>query len=374
MTTCLLQSCSLLLDLTDDCSLTTQTQAHGIVSAAEVDTSKENAFTTKWCIAPNLVPIGLRDSSTEVDSGAIMPSPTAAGGQADPQSESGEDYNESLNPPIAWSVSPGYTPEPRGRKRGFSDRDSIDSGDDYKTSSSVPSESRPVYEELQDDVEEQVEEEEIVVEKEEEEEMIAEEEEEEMVGWEDEVKVGDDEETEVLQEKPKKVPSRKNPPKANKSDPATAVAFPKPAKKTKLAEFGEIAKIEEKTQQKELELAAMRTRQVMKVVEVKGRLGEKREERKMEKQHAENKKDMVKLRMKELKMRNPHEVTWHPSSYSRSEPIDYRDVYDRFTGHVTPSFPDNDSDFNFEFGDLNFLPRGYSPDHHYFILSAVNVL
>ncbi|KAJ7923922.1 hypothetical protein B0H13DRAFT_1864401 [Mycena leptocephala] len=54
---------------------------------------------------------------------------------------------------------------------------------------------------------------------------------------------------------------------------------PKASKKGKLTEFAEIAKTEETTRQKELDLAAMRVRQTMKAPEVKGRLAEQREEK-----------------------------------------------------------------------------------------------
>ncbi|KAJ7036773.1 hypothetical protein C8F04DRAFT_1181116 [Mycena alexandri] len=78
--------------------------------------------------------------------------------------------------------------------------------------------------------------------------------------------------------------------------PAPAVA-PKPSKKTKIAEFSEIAKTEEKTRQKELELATLRTRQQITVTQTKGELFQQRERRRGDKEAGKREERMMKLRM-----------------------------------------------------------------------------
>ncbi|KAJ7911266.1 hypothetical protein B0H13DRAFT_2328479 [Mycena leptocephala] len=135
-------------------------------------------------------------------------------------------------------------------------------------------------------------------------------------------------------------------------------------KKTKLAEFSDIAKNEEKTRQKELELAQLRTRQQIKALEVKGRFLEKREDRRQLEKQAKRDERMQKLKLKELKLRQAHELkmaatktgstsaTSHAASlydshsrasgshYSSSEAADYADAdYDGFNmnGMAGPS-------------------------------------
>ncbi|KAJ6470384.1 hypothetical protein C8R45DRAFT_937296 [Mycena sanguinolenta] len=123
----------------------------GITSAAEVDSSKTNAFTTKWAeikascpwffdmcnlIAqhPNLILTGLGDNSTEVKLAAIIPPSTAVSGEDEPEEE--EDVKDgSISGRISWSASPGHITEPCNCKRTFSDIESMTCGDNYKPSS-----------------------------------------------------------------------------------------------------------------------------------------------------------------------------------------------------------------------------------------------
>ncbi|KAF8174850.1 hypothetical protein K438DRAFT_1848511, partial [Mycena galopus ATCC 62051] len=76
----------------------------------------------------------------------------------------------------------------------------------------------------------------------------------------------DDEQTAASDTKPVKT----RPPKPSTSKPAAApTVSSRPTKKSKLAEFSEIAKSEEKSRHKELDLAALKTRQLMKTTEVR---------------------------------------------------------------------------------------------------------
>ncbi|KAJ7128001.1 hypothetical protein C8R44DRAFT_101473 [Mycena epipterygia] len=83
---------------------------------------------------------------------------------------------------------------------------------------------------------------------------------------------------------------------------------PKPPKKGKVAEFAEIAKNEEVTRQKELELAALKARHSLKLLDVKGRLGLQKEERRKEEKQARREERLAKLRIKEMKLRHMHDL------------------------------------------------------------------
>ncbi|KAJ7131795.1 hypothetical protein C8R43DRAFT_1239642 [Mycena crocata] len=320
----------------------------GIQHAADIDMSVTNAFTSKWAeyeemypwyfemrnlIAqrPNLVPTGLGDSTTPLASGVIIPIPTAVDDQQDDPDDPDED-NADSDAPIEWERTPGHTPEPEPRKRAFSELDDeAGSGDDYEPSSDLVSESAPID-------------------------------------------VDDDKDDDVADAKKQPTTHRKNPAKPSTSKPAAPAptTAPKPAKKTKLAEFGDIAKTEEKTRQKELELAALRTRQNIKTTEVKGRIVEKREDRRLEEQRGKREERMMKLKLKELKMRHTHELriaaartgsssTSHApsffdshshssgSNYTSSEPPDYTELDslhgNALAGPSTAANPGQDIDF-----------------------------
>ncbi|KAJ7893560.1 hypothetical protein B0H13DRAFT_2665471 [Mycena leptocephala] len=320
----------------------------GIQKAAEIDMNVKNVFTTKWAeisgkcpwyfemrnlIAqrPNLVPTGLGNSNTHIIEGVIMPETTTV---SDNEDDDGTSSIRSV-PIDGWDPTPEHTPEPKVHKRSFDESFDDDgaaagSGDDYEPTSPAASESaHPVV--VSDD---------------------------------------DDEATEPevkrLKPKGKGKTGRthpKNPAKPSTSKPAApmpAIApAPKPSKKTKIAEFSEIAKDEERTRQKEIELAALRTRQQIKATEVKGRLLEKREDRRRLEKQGRREERMQKLRLKELRLRHAHELqmaatrtgstsaTSHAatfldshshssasgSHYASSEPTDYRD-FDGFSGNA----------------------------------------
>ncbi|KAJ6552893.1 hypothetical protein B0H19DRAFT_1155192 [Mycena capillaripes] len=325
----------------------------GIRSAAEIDTKKQNKFTNKWAeitskcpwffemrtlIAqrPNLVPTGLGHSTSEVTEGVIIPESLSANDDAendDEQEEGEDDDDHTSGTPIDWSASP--EPETLQLKRTFDEiNDDEGSNDNYQPSSPVPSESGPVL--VNDDNDDFATTEELSVQPDEP----------EAKGKGGKGKGGNGKGTQ-----------RKNPPKPGNSKPAgpaPTAATSKPAKKTKLAEFSDIAKLEEKTRQREIELAQLRTRQAMSTMDVKGRLAEKREDRRHLERKGKQDEKMAKLRLKELKMVHAHELrmvaartesasasTSHAASfvdsrsresashYSSSEPADYGD-FDAF--------------------------------------------
>ncbi|KAJ7892478.1 hypothetical protein B0H14DRAFT_3684921 [Mycena olivaceomarginata] len=258
-----------------------------IKEASDVDMSRPNGFTNKWekiqetcpwfldmrdLIAqrPNVIPTGLGHSGTDVDTDIILPDSTAQDDSFDGAEEE-EEENDNDAGPIEWEP----TPEPETRKRTFSE---VGSDADYAPSISSPLPTPGA-------------------------------------GAGDN---GDNDETPVVLEAPvdsvsdsdakqKKPAPRKNPAKPRTSKPSTAApADAKPAKKSKLAEFSDIAKAEEQTRKQELEVAALRARQAMKIADVKGRLGEKREDRLREEQRGKREERAMKYRLKELKMRQQH--------------------------------------------------------------------
>lgn len=284
---------------------------------------------------PNLVPTGLGHSTSEVNEGVIFPGSLSANDNAgnddtgnNDEQEEGEDENDddgTSGTPIEWPTTP--EPETLKLKRTFDEINNDEgSNDNYHPSSPVPSESGPVLAVDDDDDNALTEE------------LDAHPDEPEVKG-----KGGK-----------RKGTQRKNPPKPGTSKPAgpaPTAAASKPAKKTKLAEFSDIAKLEEKTRQRELELAQLRTRQAMSTMDVKGRLAEKREERRRLERKGKQEERMAKLRLKELKMVQTHELrmvaartesasasTSHAagifdsrsresaSHYSSSEPADYADL------------------------------------------------
>ncbi|KAJ7916580.1 hypothetical protein B0H13DRAFT_2448116 [Mycena leptocephala] len=250
-----------------------------VQKAADINTDVTNIFTTEWAEISdkcpwyfemrnligqrqNLVPTGLGHSNTPVADGVIVP-----------------DYHAGR---CSFLLKTGKLPlSPPARKRSFQEFDdeganaAAGSGDDYLPSSPTPSESAPAV--ASDDAEDD--------------------------------DAGVDEPKFKAKAKVTKT-QPKNSTKPSTSKPAAPVPAPapKPAKKTKLAEFSDIAKNEEKTRQKELELAQLRTHQQMKTTEVKGWMMEKREDRQQMEKQAKQEARMQKLKMKELKLRQTHEL------------------------------------------------------------------
>ncbi|KAK7001486.1 hypothetical protein R3P38DRAFT_3327172 [Favolaschia claudopus] len=220
---------------------------------------------------PNLVPTGLGHSGSAVDGGVLMPEDSSRNGD--------ELELDDLGPPQAGDATPGHTPEPDTRrargKRTFSERDNGGSGDDYEPSSDVESESAPQKVEDDDD--------------------------------------GDGNLRKLTQ---------RIPPKPAASAPADSAAAnnPKATKKTRVAEFAEIAKEDEKTRQKELDLAALRTRHQMKVTDSKSRYLELREERKREERKDKHERDLLKLRIKERRLIQAHERRMQGDGRGGSQP------------------------------------------------------
>ncbi|KAJ7939056.1 hypothetical protein B0H13DRAFT_2301266 [Mycena leptocephala] len=305
------------------------------------ETDVTNKFTTQWAEISdkcpwyfemrnligqrqNLVPTGLGHSNTPVADGVIMPD--AAVNDHEIQLTGQQDDDDASSIPIEdWETSP----EPPARKRSFEEFDdeganaAAGSGDDYLPSSPTPSESAPAV--ASDDAED------------------------------DDARV-DEPKVKAKAKATKTQPNNSAKPGTSKPAAPVPAPAPKPAKKTKLAEFSDIAKNEEKTRQKELELAQLRTHQQMKTTEVKGRIMEKREDRQQMEKQAKQEARMQKLKLKELKLRQTHELrlaatrtghmsaTSHAASlfdsnsrassshYSPSEPADYE--YDGLNGNA----------------------------------------
>ncbi|KAJ7775303.1 hypothetical protein B0H16DRAFT_1756520 [Mycena metata] len=268
----------------------------GIQHASEIDMSKANTFTTKWAEIsagcpwyfemrnligqrPNLVPTGVGNSSSTVAAGVIIPaagatapSPTATIHDVEEEGEEEEEDTASSVVIDGWDETP---PPPKRKFADFVFDDDVatpGSEDNYSPSSPVASESAgapmPV-----DDEEEDVED-----------------------APKQKSKTPKAEET-----------RRKTNAKPSTSTPALPIPTAvKPSKKTKITEFSELAKNEEKTRQKELELAALRTRQQMKATEVKGRIIEKKEERRRQRDEAKQAERMLRLKMKVQRQQNEH--------------------------------------------------------------------
>ncbi|KAJ7835772.1 hypothetical protein B0H13DRAFT_2678286 [Mycena leptocephala] len=270
--------------------------------------------------APEPVPTGLGHSNTPVADGVIMPDAVVNDSEIElaGQEEEEDDDDETSSIPIdGWEATPRTSPEPTAHKRPF---------EELRTMKSLHS---PIASDVAKD---------------------------------DDAEMGG---RKVKAKATKTRPRNSAKPATSKpAAPESLAAVPKPTKKTKLAEFSDIAKNEEKTHQKELELAQLRMRQQIKALEVKGRFLEKREDRRQLEKQAKRDERMQKLKLKELKLRQAHELkmaatktgstsaTSHAASlydshsrasgshYSSSEAADYADAdYDGFNmnGMAGPS-------------------------------------
>ncbi|KAJ7164103.1 hypothetical protein C8R46DRAFT_1220612 [Mycena filopes] len=273
----------------------------GIDHAADIDMNLQNAFTTKWAAIsaecpwyfdmrnligqrPNLVPTGLGHSGTAVAPGVIIPTPTVDSAAHTDDRNDDDDASSVLIDD--WEPTPPPSPRHHRHKRTFAE---IDNDEAPAGSDDVASESAPAAKDEDED--------------------------EEDGGGEGE----DDDEGEkrVRKKRVKEVkevkevkPPRKTPAKPTVSTPAvpTPSVAPKAAKKTRMAEFSEIAKDEERTRRQEIELATLRARLQMKTIEVKGGIVEKREERRRVKEEARREERMMKLEMKKARMQYAHEL------------------------------------------------------------------
>ncbi|KAJ7239514.1 hypothetical protein C8J57DRAFT_1727348 [Mycena rebaudengoi] len=260
---------------------------------------------------PSLVPVGLGHSNTDIDNNVLMPLAGAIVPQAPASSTDGDDGgaaeaddgdvdNDDEEVPIpGWDHSPG---RPSELRRLF------------------PELSRSLGVALFDDDTGGVQ------------------------GAEDGADEGGKDQKGKGKTKEKKTHTiaKKNPAKPTASTPAApAATAPKPSKKTKLVEVSEIAKSEEVTQQKEIELAGLRTSQAVKAMEVRGQLGEKREERLLDTQKSRSEERQMKLRMKELKMKQRHELKM--TAAAKAGPSHAASLFSFFDGpssHYSSSEPD----------------------------------
>ncbi|KAJ7733589.1 hypothetical protein DFH07DRAFT_780603 [Mycena maculata] len=316
----------------------------GIQHSSEIDMSVTNQFTTKWAEISAVCP-WFFDISTGFDTGVVMPGLAAVDddGDEDAEEEADEDNTSSI-PFSRWGWE--HTPEPdTGHlgKRSFSEIDGEGGEDGLAGSSDAYNPSSPVISELAllDDL-------------------------------------AEPDNLEKVKAKGQET-HRKNTAKPSTSAPTVtpAPSAPKPAKKSKIAEFSEIVKNEEKTRQKEIELASLRTHQAIETTAVKAWLIEQRKEGRQQEKKGRQEERMAKLRMKELKMCQSHELRMRGASSSSSashtpsffdthsassgshytplEPPDYTDRFD-FTGNATAG-PSTGA------GEFDFDPPTYNPDH-----------
>ncbi|KAJ7028802.1 hypothetical protein C8F04DRAFT_1265556 [Mycena alexandri] len=262
----------------------------GIENAADIDMSTTNAFTTKWGKSvieatcpwyfdmcnligqrPNLVPMGLRHSNTVVAPGVIIPTPTVVDNVVDKAAMQEDELHDDASissVPFDWGdVTPVHSPDPTHTNAG--------SEDDCHPTSPVPSESAPLP--INDDQEG---------------------EEGEEGGGRGAQHRGDGG-GQMQRDDPPQDTCQTSKPAA----PTPSVA-PKASKKTKIAEFSEIAKNEEQIHWKEIELPTLRMCQQMKALEVKGRIVEKKEDQCWAKEEAKQEERILRLEMKKKRMEN----------------------------------------------------------------------
>lgn len=217
--------------------------------------------------------------------------------------DEGNDNDQGTGTPIEWEVTPAHTPEPESHKCSFSEfAEDPASDDNYREGEGEGK--------------------------------------------------GTGKGTAICKGKESaKTHPKKNPAKPSASTPAApAPVAARPSKKTKLAEFSEIVKNEEVTWQKEIGLATIRARQALKVVEVKARLGEQREDRGRQAQQVKQEERHMKLKMKELKLRQAHELRMAAQragpSHAASSASSFFDGHSSSGSHYTPSEPSDFTQFD----------------------------
>ncbi|KAJ6583200.1 hypothetical protein B0H10DRAFT_1962287 [Mycena sp. CBHHK59/15] len=248
---------TLMANITQDYDTEMGQMGAGIQNASEIDMSIENPFTTKWAeisaacpwyfdmrnlIAqcPNLVPTGVGHSSTGIAADIIILGSTTPGDK-----EEQDELASTASAPLSgWGSSP--EPDMRGHsKHMFSQivEDLGGSGDDYSLLSPMLSESA-----LCDYDEQTLDDDGLIL---------------------DDTDPGEAMEGTVRTKG--QDTHRKNPAKTIASNPAVAVpaTAPKAPMKTKIAEFSEIVKNEEKMRQKELELVSLRMCHASKVTQMR---------------------------------------------------------------------------------------------------------
>ncbi|KAJ7018602.1 hypothetical protein C8F04DRAFT_1198739 [Mycena alexandri] len=268
----------------------------GIKRAAEIDTTKKNLFTTKWAeisavcpwffemrelIAqrPNVIPIGLGHSATGFDQDVMQlalrsdaAASDAVASISDVEDDEGAHQNEQDKQDRDHSTFQ-TTDEPP-----IDDPDLPTSEDDDRApGADVEDHSKSDVDEL----------------------------------------ITEDDEPEVKKPVVKKGPKKSSRKVANPGASITRhapVPTPAPAssgtqklsKRTKLTEVADITKNEELTRRQEIELATVRARQSLKVLEVKGRIAEQQEKRLWEEKQAKREERQMKLKMKEKRLDQLH--------------------------------------------------------------------
>jgi hypothetical protein len=166
------------------------------------------------------------------------------------------------------------------------------------------------------------------------------------------------------------------------SNPAPHPA-PTPAtssKKTKLGEFAEIAKSEELTRHKELDLATIRAQQSMKILDTKRSLEEQREQTRRADKQARREERMAKLRIKETKLQHAHELrmarlraaTSRTGSLGGSHTSHAASFADQTGTSYASSEADYYSEFGSEFGSSAAGPSSYTgPSTYHDLFSSI---
>ncbi|KAJ7835272.1 hypothetical protein B0H14DRAFT_3871181 [Mycena olivaceomarginata] len=327
----------------------------GITCAADIDTSVTNSFTTKWqeisasCPwffemreligqRPNLIPVGLGNSESEFDVDVLNPAPPAhdhssdAGNSLEHTLEDEASVQQDRDPTSADDdvhSAMEYDHDTHNQVAATSD-DSYHPSSPTTTSFALLSDSE------------------------------------------------DEEDVKPSKKGKAVVKSRKTAAASSRSTPAPSApaVAPKALKKGKLAEFAEVARAEEVTRQKEIDLASIRARQSLKEMELRLRMNEVKEKGRREDNRARREQRQARLRMKEMKLKMAHELHLrtlatagsshtHAASFFDSEnragsssEYGQSDAGDSFAGSLGSMGAGPSSDGGLSFGDYTFPSLG----------------
>ncbi|KAJ6476143.1 hypothetical protein C8R45DRAFT_1216876 [Mycena sanguinolenta] len=273
----------------------------GLTSAADIDmsvTNKEISEACPWFFEmreligqrPNLVPVGLGNSETGFDMDVLSTAPTAN----DHASDAGNNWEYTLGTPDESSTQ--------------QDGDLLVSGDDDMHSTK----------DFNEDSHQQ----------------------------------GTDDSKPATAKKGKpavKTTKRASAPGTStlpSSTSAVAAAPPKASKKSKLAELADVAREEEVTRQKEIDLATIRAKQSLKELELKVKLTEMKEKGRQEDKSARRAQRESKLRLKVMKLKMAHELRMRTLTAGSSHTHAASGFFDfaASSSDASDSFPDMDLD------------------------------
>ncbi|KAJ7734192.1 hypothetical protein DFH07DRAFT_967741 [Mycena maculata] len=321
----------------------------GIRSADEIDMTVTNSFTTRWAeisstcpwffdmrelIAqrPNLIPIGLGHSGSEFDDDVLSTGPPPHADELDPTDAEGAVIAQGFDDNISSDD------EEVERDTPFEIHDASDSDFPIELSTLVgsdidyrPSDDAGLNAQMEEDD-------------------------------------GEDKPKKKSKGKAgrasKKTPA--HPGTSNPTPPPIPTAAPKPSKKTQAAEFADIAKTEEVTRQKELDLAKIKAQQSLKVLDLKSRLEAQKEERKREERQARREERREKLKIKQMKLQHAHELRMAQLTSSHTVGFSDTHLHASSSSHALPAYsnfgsvssgPGSATSFDFE--EYNLPPPSY---------------